>query len=282
MSSILEKPNLFDYSSYVDYLKDFFSYKKHIKPNYSFRQFSKDGNLTSPSYLKEVLDKKRKITLRSIDKVMESLRLSPSEKKYFKILVNYNNSDESEKEQWLKLLNQNNRVANSFVIGADNDFTYLSHWIYSFIFCYISQQNTDVNIEQLTEVLIFPITKLEIKDALNLLVKKKLIKKTGKSSYKRIRDFISTQDENKKLAIKMFHKTALKLADLAIDKITPNSREFRSLTLRVPSDYVPGIKEEIKEFYKKLPKKAMEHESSTDKSKLVQINIQMFPMTSEE
>ncbi|MFK7826896.1 MAG: TIGR02147 family protein [Oligoflexales bacterium] len=218
MKPILEKPCLFDYSDYVGYLKDFFSYKKHVKPNYSYRQFSKDGNITSPSYLKEIIDKKRKLTMRSVDKVIESLRLSPQEKKYFRILVNYNNSDNAEKEQWHNLLQQNNRISNSFVIGSDNDYTYLSHWIYGFIFCYVGQSSTEISIDQLEKMLIFPIDKIEIKDALELLVNKNLIEKTGSSSYKRVRDFISTQDENKKLAIKMFHKTALKLADLAIDQ----------------------------------------------------------------
>ena len=282
MKSIIEKPCLFDYNDYVEYLKDFFAYKKHVKPNYSYRQFSKDGNLTSPSYLKEVIDRKRKLTMRSVDKVMESLRLSPQEKKYFKILVNYNNSDEQEKKQWLNLLKKNNRISNSFVIGSDNDYTYLSHWIYGFIFCYVGQSDTEISIDRLEKMLIFPIEKLEIRDAVELLVNKGLIKKTGPSSYKRIRDFISTQDENKKLAIKMFHKTALKLADLAIDKISPANREFRSLTLRVPADFIPVLKEQIKDFYKSLPKTAMEYDSSSKNSNLIQVNIQMFPMTTEE
>ena len=61
----------------------------------------------------------------------------------------------------------------------------------------------------------------------------------------------------------------------------PEQREFRSSTLRIPVQVFPKIREHIREFYSKLPHLIMnlsKQYPSVDKS-LIQINIQMFPMT---
>lgn len=282
-SKAAEQPIIFSYKDYHEYLRDFYNFKKVSKSSYSYRQFSKDCKISSPSYLKEIIDRKHKITEKSLYKVISGLRLNKIESKYFEILVHFTNSDESQKEKWLKLLEENMPISDLYVVGKDDDFSYLSHWIYGFIFCFLSKKGTVVDIKYLQDNILFPIQIHELKDALELLLRKKLIEKTGDDTYRRARDFITTENDSRKLAIKLFHKTSLKLADMAIDLIPSEKMEFRSSTIRVPAEVLPKLKEHIRDFYNKLPHtlKDLAKECKKNEKNMIQINIQMFPMTKD-
>src|SRR3989338_1498037 len=83
-----------DYTDYALFIKDYFNSKRN-SDGFSFRQFAKCSGFKSPSYLKLIIDKKRKISEKSLGKFMLGLGLSGDEKKYFVLLVRYNNEQDS-------------------------------------------------------------------------------------------------------------------------------------------------------------------------------------------
>ena len=280
------KPDIFDFDDYHSYLKQFYLYRKNSKHGYSYRQFAKDCKQTSPSYLKEVVDRKRKVTQKSLVNIAKGLKFNEQERKYFEALVNYCNSEQSEKDRWLELLKDNSRVKDRYIVGQDEDYTFATHWIYGLIFCFIGKNETHINIKELQERIIFPIQDFEICDALEYLCKKKLITKTKPEHYKRNHNAISTKPESNKISIRAFHRSSLAIASRALEIIPANMREFRSATIKVPESIIPHFKAHIRDFFSKIPKTisqiTKDHPSSEDDARgLIQLNIQLFPMTTD-
>src|SRR4051812_42448035 len=91
--------DLFEYTDYRKYLKDFYSAQKSRNPSYSYRLFAKRAKLASPNYLKLVIDGQRRITDQTVHQFSRGLSLGRVEARYFRNLVSYQEARDGEAKQ---------------------------------------------------------------------------------------------------------------------------------------------------------------------------------------
>ncbi len=82
-----------NYTDYVAYLNDLVRYKK-TNGVFSFRRFCRRSGFRSPSYLKWILDGKRPISLKSVDKFAVGLGLNERETHRLQLMVHYHHSQD--------------------------------------------------------------------------------------------------------------------------------------------------------------------------------------------
>ena len=99
-----------DITSYTDYkffLSDRYDYfKKNIK-NFSARYFAIKSNINSPSYIRHIINGKRRLTPKMLDKIAQGLKLSDFEVQYLNILINI--------ERTKNLVKKKNKLKQLFV-----------------------------------------------------------------------------------------------------------------------------------------------------------------------
>ena len=86
--------NIYGYSDYRQYLADFYSAKKSVNSGYSHRVFAKQAGLSSPSHLLMIIKGERNLSIKTIEKFAEGMRLSAKEKRYFELMVRFNQADD--------------------------------------------------------------------------------------------------------------------------------------------------------------------------------------------
>lgn len=80
-------PLLRDYTSYRDYLRDWYEHKKVSRAGFSFRKFSSVLGLKSPNFMQLVLSGQRNLSQELAEKIAEVMKLRGAERSYFLSLV---------------------------------------------------------------------------------------------------------------------------------------------------------------------------------------------------
>lgn len=92
VSNTAAAPSVFAYEDYRKYLKDFYTYRKKLDPQYSYQQFSLYADITSPNYLYRVIQKDYGITKGKLSAVLKGLKLKGRDAAHFELLVKYTDS----------------------------------------------------------------------------------------------------------------------------------------------------------------------------------------------
>jgi uncharacterized protein (TIGR02147 family) len=79
--------NIYDYRSYRQYLKDFYESQKASIRGYTYARFSIEAHLSSPNYLKLVIDGSRDLTPTTIQAFAKGLKLQGKDLDFFEALV---------------------------------------------------------------------------------------------------------------------------------------------------------------------------------------------------
>ena len=68
MAESVSLPSVFEYLDYRTFLRDHYTASKQLKPQYSFRYFSRRAGLSSSNFLKLVMDGKRNLGAETVAK----------------------------------------------------------------------------------------------------------------------------------------------------------------------------------------------------------------------
>ena len=100
------KLNIYSYEDFRAYLKDLVQELKDLKPDLTMRKIADLAGFGSPSYLKMIIDGKRKLSEESFLSLCEVFTIKDKEKTFLHTLVNFNQcKDPDSKKDYLKLLN---------------------------------------------------------------------------------------------------------------------------------------------------------------------------------
>ena len=270
--------DIYQYKNYREHLKDFYNEKKKNNQNYSYALFSRKSGLNSPNYLKRVIDGTRNITHKNLRNFIAGLGLKKKEAKFFENLVMFNQSDKKEDQDYffgeLKKNSQRNNTA--FQIDADY-YEYLSHWYYVAIHEMVNLKDFKEDLGWICKRLKNKVTKLQIKRALNLLLKLGLLKRNSNGKFTQTHPQIKYLKEIKSLAIQKFHQQMIDLAKDSISHDSLSQREPSSLTVCVKNGDYEDIKKRIEEFRTELNS---EYSCQPGMGEDVfQINFQLFSLT---
>lgn len=268
--------DLFKYLDYRRFLKDYYAAQKAKKGSaFSFRSFARLAGLSSPNFLKLVMDGKRNLGPDGIKSFAKALKLGKEEAAYFENLVHFNQcSTDDERNEWYKRLSASKKYREIKEIEKDY-FVYFSRWYYAAIREMVLLPEFKEDSDWISRKLSPPITVKEAETALELLQKLGFLKRE-KGRLVQSEKNISTAREIISLAIANFHRQMMQRAMESIDRTKPEKRDISSLTVALSPEKFQEAKRRIQEFRREL--NVLLSEDGSPKS-VYQINFQLFNLS---
>lgn len=273
----ISAPNLFDYFDYREYLHDYYQFHKRRNPAYSYRLFARKAKLGSPNYLKLVVDGKRRITDRTLFQFARGLGLNRDEEKYFRELVMYQEvSDPDSKELHLRsLLKYQEKQRTPTPLRADR-IKFLLDWHHAVIRELVATRDFKEDPAWLAKRLGNKITEAQAKESLELLERLQILQRNAGGKLEQREPLLTSSDEVPSHVIRSLHRTYLRKAINSIFAVPIDKRELSGLVISIPQHRMKEVKEEIKEFRKKLNRK---YGLDRDGDEVFFIGLYLFPVT---
>jgi len=270
-------PTLFNYFDYREYLHDYYLFHKKRNSAYSYRLFARKAKLGSPNYLKLVVDGKRRITDRTLFQFSRGLGLSRDEEKYFRELVMYQEvSDPDSKEQHLRaLLKYQEKQRIPTPLKADR-IKFLMDWYHGVIRELVVTRDFKEDANWIAERLSNKVTPQQAQESLDLLLRLQLVTRTDDNRLVLREPLLTSSDEVPSHVLRGLHRTFIRKALNSIFSTSVERRELSGLILAVPENRIKEMKEEIKEFRKKLNRKYGIEKNADD---VYFVGLYMFPLT---
>jgi uncharacterized protein (TIGR02147 family) len=268
--------DVFAYLDYRAFLRDYYNLRKASARGFSYRSFSRRAGLTSPNYLKLVIDGKRNLSASMAKRFAEACGLARDDQRYFVDLVAFGQATTlSDRDQYYARLTGFQRYRQAHKLDLAHA-AYYSAWYMPAIRELAARSDFDANPQWIARQLVPEITASEAQRALDTLLELGLLVMSADGSVKQQDVLLSTGPETRGLHIANYHRTMMQRATESIDLVGPKDRDISSLTLCLGRDGVRAFKERVQRFRKELLElSALE----TDPEQVVQLNFQLFPLS---
>ncbi len=271
--------NIFDYSDYRLFLKDYYTFRKKRNRHFSYRYFAQKTGV-SPSVLKDIISGRRNLTLPVMQKYASAMGLSSRETGYFEVLVRFVNSRKSieKNEYFTEMIRLRGRAGIKF-LGEDH-YDFFSKWYHSVIRELVTLPDFRENPEWIAKRLKPSITPVQVKKSLELLLKIGILIRDKNGRLIQKDSVISSEYEMASAALRNFHSQMVELANEAIEGAPREHREISSVTLGLSEKCFNRIKERIRIFKEEILNMVIEDKS--DSETVCQLNFQLFPLVSQK
>lgn len=268
--------DVFAYTDYLQYVRDFFAAHRQGNPKFSYRVFARQAGFSSGSTAKMVIDGKRRLTLDSARKFVRGMQLGQRQATYFQALVEYDRAETAD-EKANAVRKINTLRPRRFATLDESHKEYL----------------TDVNLVTLREMLHLKnfqedphwigqrlkprLTAKEIKRAFSLLMRLGLIKRDERGRLMPTEPVVSTPVEVADMDVFSFHRAMIKRAEEALASVPAHLRHNVALTFPVPSRKMEEIKKKIHAFQKSLVE--LIDDGQGDFDEVFHVCVALFPAT---
>jgi uncharacterized protein (TIGR02147 family) len=275
----LPRPNLFEYTDYRAFLRDYYAHRKSQKASkFSFRNLARMAGFSSPNFFKLVMDGKRNLSDASITSTIEALKLSRREGEFFRSLVHLGQADSSEaREKAAQELLKHSAYKEIHPL-IESHFQYFSKWYNVAIREMVGTPGFVEDEREIARKLTPPILPVEARGAIELLLKLGLIRRGDSGTLEQSNALLQTQDEVISAALGGFHKSMIRLGADSIDRFPRNEREISSVTLTISNAGAARIKRMVQEFREEILRAVADDPEPNER--IYQLNFQFFPLAS--
>lgn len=271
--------SILEYTDFREYLNDFLSEKKKSDYGFSLRYVA--GKLgCNPGFLHRIFKGERKLSPEYQLKLHQVLKLEKKEKKYFDLLVNYNQAKKDlEKEFYF---NELKKFKNSKIFTvSQKQYALYGKWyniaireLINIIPIYDTSDNTCKRIASYLE----PSIKVsEIKKSLEILIETGIIEKKMSGRYSLKNKLITTGMEIPIFTVRNILEQFFTLGKEAIERFIRKERVVSTVSLSLSDDGYEQIKLKSEEYRKEILKIA---ENDMGKlNRVYHMNLQLFPLT---
>jgi uncharacterized protein (TIGR02147 family) len=266
---------IYEHKDYRAFLKSELADRAAQNKQYSLRAFSKKLGVSS-SYLSEVLQNKKSL---SVDKALEiatNLGLSGTESHYFCLLVQADLLRGSEASQsieaQLQTLNPHRKTQD---LSLDM-FRTISDW-YHFAILELTFLE-DFKVTPLSAAKKLLITKAEAEVAIDRLLRLELLEKDQRGNLRRTEDYTLAQSYVSNQALKSFHTQLLNKAIKALVNQSPSERISNSDIVAIAPENIAKVRKLSDQFTEELLKLA---DRSKNRSSVYCLSVHFFNLTSK-
>lgn len=274
----LERPHIFSYSDHISFLKDWFSYLKKSKNDFSLRTIAQKSEI-AVGYLPMVLSGKRSLSEKAFQKILPLLHLSPQEQKFLTLLRQIGESPTHEGR--ISALNQMSRLK-AFQDSNSKDirvYEYLTKWYYVAIRELVLLSDFQMETEWIQQKIQYRLSKQEVEEALKFLIENKFIIQSNSGRWEHMTTALDCREGVFKISLGQFHRQMLEMAGNSIEKVSREKRYILGHTVAVSPQDFEKIREILEESVAKMK---LLNDSNTKKSDVYHIEIAAFPLTREE
>ena len=271
--------NIFEYSSYRDFLKDYYDTAKEKNRAFSHRIFAKKAGLTSPNYLHLVISGKRNLSRNFIPQFSTALGLSKREQNYFEALVSLNHATTPEAKRYYMELLAKFRKDKVGVLITDAQFAFLSNWYYPVIREMVTIPGFQEDYEWIRERMNFKVGVRSIKKAIATLLQLGLLVRNEEGRLAQADASLTTEDDVANTAAFTFHEQMLTLACDILKSTNGHEREISALTMTLSQRHFDHIRARIREFEDEIARYLANNPETGDI--VYQMNLQFIPLTNK-
>jgi uncharacterized protein (TIGR02147 family) len=267
--------SIFEYIDYRKYLKDFYADSKSTKKYFSYRYFARKARLNSPILLKMVIDGKRNLSRKTIDKFIAGINLPEKESVYFRTLVLFNQARSArEKQEHYHGLRTLFKMVPQHLI-EDGQFGYFDKWYFSVLREGLCHRDYRDDWDRIASCVHPRITATEAKEAVAWLLGHDFLKITKQGTYERLQRAITTRSEVSSSTVRNFNRTMIQLAGQSLDDFPINKRFTTGLTIGVSEQAYQMLVAEIEAFRDRVVQFVNSAEGA---DRVYQMNVQLFPV----
>jgi uncharacterized protein (TIGR02147 family) len=271
-------PEIFQYIDFKKYLEDYYLKRKQSDRGFTHTYICRRlGQKNAKSYFNNVVKGRLPITPTFIDRFISLLELKSDEAKFFRALVNYNQTKSpNEKEFFFDQLVRLNKTPHKVI--DMNAYSYYKEWQHSAVRALLDVIDFKDDYKSLTARLSPRISIKEARTSLTLLKKNGLIKQDEHGFWKPSEKVLITGDLIKNAIVKQFQMKCLDLAKnaLADDSIKLNRNV--TMTVSLSEKAYERIMDRIKQF--KLEIRSIVHKDECMPNAVYHMNLNFFPMSS--
>lgn len=270
-------PTPYAYLDYRAYLSDWFTAKKKANPKFSHRMFARLAGQKSPSLLHHVIHGARNLTPATTTAFSGAMKLPTAEAEFFALLVRLGQAttDDERNEAWERIAATRRFREARKVDGAGVE--YLSHWFYPAIRELAYRPDFRDEPDWIAQTLRPKVPRSRVARALEVLRELKLLVEDDHGTLRPADATVVTPHEVAGLAVHNYHQGMLSRAAEAIDAFAPEERQFGGLTVAVPEELVPVLKQELAAFQERFLHLCDTAEAPAER--VYQLNIQLFPLS---
>lgn len=287
-----------NYDDPISLLQDFIELRKEAGQNFSYRWFAQKAGFKSPNYLHLIINRKRKINLKTAEKISKVFSWKLWEKKYFLKLTEFHYEDDYLRKQELaqSLLSLRQlRFGSQIANGAQIEDLYL-HSLGPILF-ELSKTGLPFKQNFLEQLFIADFPYPHIEKIIKHLLHKNLLQLKDKILYPG-QEINSTGDEVYSQLVKKYHSDMMRLAVHSMYEVDRKDRDVSALSLKLTESKFQKIKTKLQAFRKELLAIELETESQENRmeerahyqtkskkhqkqssERLYQLGIQLFPLT---
>jgi uncharacterized protein (TIGR02147 family) len=266
---------VYDYLDYRSFLRDYYLERK-ARRGLSYRGFSARAGLSSPNYLKLVIDGRRNLTEPMARRFAKAVGLDRDAADYFVELVRFNQAPSStEREAAYARITGFRRYRQARPLElAQAD--YHAHWYVPAVRELAASPAFRDDPRWLAQSLVPPVSPEEAAHALRILLDLGLLVRDEQGGLKQGEHLVSTGAEARGVHIARYHRGMLERAAAAIDLVPAAERDISSLTLCLGRNGLRRLKERLQRFRKELLELST---LEVDPGQVVQVNLQLFPLS---
>lgn len=268
----MKTTDIYSFRSYRLLLKHLVEEIRGQTPGLTFRALAKQCGVQSPTFLTEIADGKKNLSIKTAEKICFGLGLRGKEAKYFSLMVELE-IVEAEKDR-LRVENEIKKILKSEKnINIDSLIAeYYRDWRYLMLREWVSTHPGTYETFRKSFEGFF--SSSELKAGLDLLVQIGMIQ-IDNDVYLSNGTHITTSADVDGNTIREYARVMIGLADKAISSVPWQFREISSLTLPFRVKDIEKAKERIRDF-----KESFDAEFDYDQSSdaIFQLNIQFYPI----
>lgn len=269
---------LFEYDNYRFFLKDYFQVQKELKESFSHRYFARRAGFSSSGFFHHVIEGKRGLTEKSMEKMIKGLSLRGRKATFFKNLVLFNQAKElEEREKYFKVIDRIRKTSYIYKVKK-KQFTFYEEWYHPVIRELAASKNWNGNFAALASLVVPAISAEKAKSSVELLENIGMIKKIDEGKYIQVQDAVTASDVPVVVTRKM-RKDYLQLAEKAMEQLPLEERLISGVTVSMSRERFDKIVLKLDEVRQMILADALEEDSQ--KQSVYQINFQAFPLSRE-
>jgi len=267
--------SVFTYSDYRAFVRDWLESRKAQNKALTYEQLCNEVGLKSKGFLTQVLQGLSKLPQPKIKPFAHALGLPPDERKYFEMLVAYNQAKNAPQRSAL-----HDRITNSFkaqikTIELDQ-FEYYQHWYYSALRSLLGFYAFRGDYSLLARQLYPAISPAQARRGISLLLKLGLVEKRADGGYHPVDRLISSGNVPVNHALIAFQRETMDLAKSALESIPREQRSASTLTLGLSQDGYKAVEDKLKTLRQDIMEIAR---LDANINSVIQINLHVFPLT---
>jgi uncharacterized protein (TIGR02147 family) len=267
---------VFQFLDAREFLRQACEAEKRVNKGFSHRYIAKAMGAGSSSFFKDVLNGRAPLNPARAAKFARLFCLSAKETEYFANLVLYTQADDpEEKDYLLQKLSGGAGPGKQAVLAAFQS-EYLKRWHYAAIRELLAITDFRSDYGAIAAMLDPPITPVEARDAVQLLLRLKLIRKNAQGGFEKADKVVVTGGGGDPKNARPGILENMNLARRALDLHAPAIRPFSYLTLSVSKDSLKYIQDQIRALRDDILDR-VSRDTAVDR--LYQMNIQLFPIS---